>query len=129
MIYFNTEQYANMKANSDNLKLDAILQRIFPDNKKWGACPHFENGKLAFVEINKLSDLTPNGGATWTHYATIGRYTSDDENNDKWEVYSQFNGEKENELWVFAYYKNFGNAAWCVAKGGIEKLKPIKKYY
>lgn len=127
MIYFNTDQYASMKANSDNLKLDAILQRIFPDNKKWGACPFFENGKLDFIEINKLSDLTPKGGATWTHYATIGRYTSDDDDNGKWEVYSQFNGEKEDELWVFAYYKNFGNAAWCVAKG-IEKLKPIKKY-
>ena len=130
MIYFNTEQYASMKANSDNLKLDAILQRIFPDNNKWGACPYFENGKLDFIEINKLSDVTQKG-ETWTHYATIGRYKSKDENNGEfWEVYSQFNGKLEDEMWIYGYYKYFKGACHCAASESFlnKTRKPIKIY-
>ena len=122
MIYYHHEQKEKMLFNPCNKKLDAVLQKNFPENDKWGACIYFEKDKnLDFVEINKLSDFTQHG-ATWTHYATIGKY-----DDGTWEVYSQFNGKNENELWVFCYYKNFGDACRRV-RLGIEKLKPIKKY-
>ena len=122
MIYYHHEQKEKMLSNHCNKKLDTVLQKNFPENDKWGACVYFDKDKnLDFVEINKLSDVTQQG-ATWTHYATIGKY-----DDGMWEVYSQFNGKNENELWVFCYYKNFGDACRRV-RLGIEKLKPIKKY-
>lgn len=129
MIYYNYEQLNKMKAKAFNKRLDGVLQKYFPDNDKWGADVLFDpsNDNADLIEICKLSDVTQNG-ETWTHYATIGLYKSMDENNKQyWEVYSQFNGEKEDELWIFAYYKNFGDAVRRVAKG-IENLKPIKIY-
>lgn len=129
MRYYHYEQSDKMKANAFNRKLDGVLQKYFPDNDKWGANVLFDpsNDNADLIEICKLSDVTQNG-ATWTHYATIGLYKSMDANNKQyWEVYSQFNGEKEDELWIFAYYKNFGDAVRRVAKG-IEGLKPIKIY-
>ena len=111
-----------MLSNPCNKRLDAVLQKNFPENDKWGACVYFDEDKnVDFVEINKLSDFTQHG-ETWTHYATIGKY-----DDGTWEVYSQFNGKNENELWVFGYYKNFGDACRRV-RLGIEKLTPIKKY-
>lgn len=122
MIYYNHEQKEKMLSNPCNKKLDAVLQKYFPENDKWGACAYFDkDNNLDFVEINKLSDFTQHG-ATWTHYATIGKY-----DDGTFEVYSQFNGKNEDELWVFCYYKNFGDACRRV-RLGIEKLKPIKKY-
>ena len=122
MIYYNHEQKEKMLSNPCNKKLDAVLQKNFPENDKWGACVYFDKDKnLDFVEINKLSDVTQQG-ATWTHYVTIGKYYD-----RMWEVYSQFNGKNEDELWVFCYYKNFGDACRRV-RLGIEKLKSIKKY-
>ena len=122
MIYYNHEKKEKMLSNPCNKKLDAVLQKNFPENDKWGACVYFDEDKnVDFVEINKLSDFTQHG-ETWTHYATIGKY-----DDGTWEVYSQFNGKNENELWVFGYYKNFGDACRRV-RLGIEKLKPIEKY-
>lgn len=129
MRYYNYELLDKMIAKAFNRKLDGVLQKYFPDNDKWGASVLFDpsNDNADLIEICKLSDVTQNG-ATWTHYATIGLYKSMDDNNKKyWEVYSQFNGEKEDELWIFAFYKNFGDAVRRVAKG-IEGLKPIKIY-
>lgn len=129
MRYYNYELLDKMNAKDFNRKLDGVLQKYFPDNEKWGASVLFDpsNDNADLIEICKLSDVTQNG-ATWTHYATIGLYKSMDDNNKQyWEVYSQFNGEKEDELWIFAYYKNFGDAVRRVAKG-IEGLKPIKIY-
>lgn len=128
MRYYHYEQSDKMKANAFNRKLNGILQKYFPDNDKWGACIIFdERGFADTIEINKLSEVTQKG-ETWTHYATIGIYKSYQESEDEyWEVYSQFNGKNENELWVFGYYKNFGDAVRRVFKG-IERLKPIKVY-
>lgn len=129
MRYYHYEQSDKMKANAFNRKLDGILQKYFPENDKWGASVLFdlEEDNADLIEICKLSDVTQRG-ATWTHYATIGRYKSMDANNMQyWEVYSQFNGEKEDELWIFACYKNFGDAVRRVFKG-LERLKPIKVY-
>lgn len=122
MIYYHHEQKEKMQSNPCNKKLDAVLQKNFPENDKWGACVYFdENKNVDFVEINKLSEVTQHG-AMWTHYATIGKY-----DDCTWELYSQFNGKNEDELWIFAYYEKFGDACRRV-KLGIEKLKPIKKY-
>lgn len=117
-----------MKAKGFNWKLDGVLQKYFPENDKWGADVCFDkDNNLDFVEINKLSEVTQNS-ETWMHYATIGLYKSTDANNKQYrEVYSQFNGKNEDELWVFGYYKNFGDACRRV-RLGIEKLKPIKIY-
>lgn len=127
MRYYSYRQSAQMRKGL-NSKLDGILQKHFPDNYKWGANVLFdENKNLDTVEICKLTDVTANG-ETWTHYATVGLYKSHDANNKEyWEVYSQFNGEKEDELWILGYYKDFGHAVRRV-KLGIEKLKPIKIY-
>lgn len=127
MQYFHYEQHAFMNGCKENKKLDDVLQKYFPENDKWGACVLFNQGKVETIEINKLSDVTQKG-STWTHYASIGVYQSNDSNDGQyWEVYSQFNGEKEDELWIFGYYKKFGDAVRRV-KLGIEKLKPIKIY-
>ncbi len=129
MRYYNYEQTEKMKAKAFNWKLDGVLQKYFQESDKWGADVLFDlnDGNADVIEICKLSEVTQNG-ETWTHYATIGRYKSLDANNKQyWEVYSQFNGEKEDELWVFALYKNFGDAVRRVFKG-IERLKPIKIY-
>lgn len=128
MIYYNHEQREKMKAKGFNWKLDGLLQKYFPENDKWGACIIFdERGFADTIEINKLSEVTQKG-EIWTHYATIAHYKSHQESEDEyWEVYSQFNGKNEDELWVFCYYKNFGDACRRV-KLGIEKLKPIIKY-
>ena len=126
MIYYHHKQMEKMK--SENKKLDEFLQRYFPENDKWGADVLFdEQGNVETIEICKLTDATVNG-ATWTHYACIAVYRSNDANDKNyWEVYSLFNGKKEDELWVFSYYKKFGDAVRRV-KLGIEKLKPIRKY-
>lgn len=121
MKYYHYEQRAKMLANESNKKLDDVLNRYFADITKWGACVLFEHGNVETIEINKLSDVTQKG-ETWTHYASIGKCSD-----GTFEVYSQFNGEKENELWVLGYYKNFGDAVRRIALG-IEKLKPIKIY-
>ena len=122
MQYYHHEQLEKMKAKGFNWKLDGILQKYFPENDKWGADVCFDkDNNLDFVEINKLSKVTQHG-ATWTQRATIGKYYD-----CTWEVYSQFNGKNEDELWVFGYYKNFGDACRRV-RLGIEKLKPIKIY-
>ena len=128
MIYYHHEQKEKMLSNPCNKKLDAVLQKNFPENDKLGACIIFdERGFADTIEINKLSEVTQKG-ATWTHYATIGIYKSYQESEDEyWEVYSQFNGKNEDELWIFAYYNKFGEAVRRV-KLGIEKLKPIKQY-
>ena len=129
MKYYHYEQEERMKAKAFNWKLDGVLQKYFPENDKWGADVLFDlnDGNADVIEICKLSEVTQNS-ETWTHYATIGRYKSMDANNKQyWEVYSQFNGEKEDELWIFALYKNFGDAVRRVFKG-IENLKPIKVY-
>lgn len=128
MIYYHHQQREKMLSNPCNKKLDAVLQKNFPENDKWGADVSFDtNGNSYTIEICKLSDVTQNG-ETWTHYATIGLYKSKDANNKQyWEVYSQFNGKNEDELWVFGYYKNFGDACRRIILG-IEKLKPIKIY-
>lgn len=122
MIYYHHEQKEKMLSNPCNKKLDAVLQKNFPENDKWGACVYFEEDDvtIGFIEICKLTDASING-ATWTHYCHIGRY------DDVWELYSQFNGKNEDELWIFAYYKKFGDACRRV-RLGIDKLKPIKIY-
>lgn len=129
MKYYSYEQSDKMKAFTFNRKLDGILQKYFPENDKWGADVLFDlnDGNADVIEICKLSEVTQNS-ETWTHYAAIERYKSLDANNKQyWEVYSHFNGEKEDELWVFALYKNFGDAVRRVFKG-VERLKPIKVY-
>ena len=128
MKYYTYDQSMQMKENAWNCKIDGVLNKYFGDIQKWGADVIFdENKNVETIEICKLSDVTLDG-ETWTHYASIGLYKSVDDNNKQyWEVYSLFNGEKEDELWVFSYYKNFGDAARRVYLG-IENLKPIKKF-
>ena len=123
MQYYHHEQFTQMKTKASNKKLDVVLQKHFPQNNKWGANVLFdEDGYIDTIEICKLSDVTLKG-ATWTHYATISLY-----DDGTWEVFSQFNGTMEDELWVFAYYKRFADACKCIANGKFKTMKPIKTY-
>jgi len=127
MRYYNSEQSKKMICGTkNNLKLDVVLQKYFPSNRKWGANVVFDaNGDADFIEICKLSDVTPKS-ETWTHYATIGVYNPSNGNKERlWELFSLFNGKNKDEVWVFAYYKNFGDAVRRALKG-IKNLKPIK---
>lgn len=128
MKYYNYEQREKVLQNAQNKKLDEVLQKYFPENDKWGADVLFDDrGDVETIEICKLTDATVNG-ATWTHYACIGVYRSNDANDKNyWELYSLSNGKNEDELWILSYYKKFGDAVRRV-KLGIEKLKPIAKY-
>lgn len=111
-----------MLSNKHNLKYDAVLSAYF-DKDKFGVNVFFNfDDNADMFEICLLSDVTLNS-ATWTHYAHITLCE-----NGTYEVCSQFNGEKENELWVYAYYKRFADACRCVANGKFKKMKPIKKY-
>ena len=101
---------------------DAILQKTFPDSTKWGAAVYFYDGKLELIEINKISDYSVNK-STWTHYAQI-LFTDD----NTWEVHQLFKGEKENEMWIYCYYKKFADAAKLIASGRLDNMKPIKIY-
>ena len=59
MIYYNNEQKEKMLSNPCNKRLDAVLQKNFPENDKWGACIICdEMGVADTIEINKLSDVT-----------------------------------------------------------------------
>lgn len=121
MKYYNYSQYEQMKKKAFNWKIYGILEKYFGDG--FGASVLFdENGNVENIEICKLSDVTVNG-ATWTHYANIALW-----DDGTWEINSQFNGEREDEMWVFGYYKRFANACKCVANGKFENMKPIKIY-
>lgn len=123
MRYYNYEQSNKMKAKAYNWKIDGILQKTFPDNDKWGATVLFnENGNVDLIEIFTLH-VDCGTKMVWEHNAVVS-WTSEKQS---WELSSLFNGEHENELWVYAYYKRFGDAVRNVANG-INRLKPIKKY-
>lgn len=134
MKYYHYEQRALMCGSVDNLPLHRTLEKYFPDNYEWGVNVLFDNLNNAdTIEICRLSDYKVIGrvagssgreSETWTHYATIGRCSE----RGKWEVYSQFNGKDENELWVFKYYSRFADACRCVSTGAFRKLTPILKY-
>lgn len=119
MVYYNYDMAKWMKGT----KYDETLQKYFPDNDKWGACAYFDSQKnFEFVEICTLTKITTNK-TKWTHLATIAK--CDD---GTFEVFSQFNGKNENELWVFGDYKRFKGACHCVASKTFQDKtrKPIK---
>lgn len=123
MIYYHHKQKEKMLSNPCNKKLDAVLQKTFPDNDKWGATVLFnENGNVDLIEIFSLNVICGTK-LEWEHNAVVS-WSSE---RQSWELSSLFNGEHEDELWVYAYYKRFGDAVRNVANG-INRLKPIKKY-
>ena len=118
MRYYNIESFDKL----DN-KYKLVLQKYFHNSNKWGVCVLFdEKGQPDTFEICALHDANINA-ATWEHYANIQRY-----DDGTWEVNTQFNGAKENEMWIFGYWKRFANAVRVVAEGNFAKLKPLKKY-
>lgn len=119
MIYYHYKQQERME--KDWSKYDAILQKFFPENDKWGANVLFDtDGEIDVIEICKLEEYSVNG-ATWTHYCNIQRDCSE------WELNTQFNGEKEDEMWVLGKYTTF---TWCVraCAKGLKDKKPIAIY-
>lgn len=119
MRYYNYDMQKNMQGDA----YDKALQKHFPDNNKWGAVV-FETleHEFDFVEICTLSNVSINS-ATWTHFATIESCSD-----GTYEVFSQFNGENEDELWVHRYFQRFGDACRYVASGKFKKEKPLKIY-
>ena len=119
MRYFNYEMAKRMSGTKE----DEALQRYFPDSDKFGACVYFTREKtLDFVEINTLKDASVNG-ATWTHFANILN-TGD----GTWEVNTQFNGEKEDEMWTYGYRKTFRGACYLAKSIYLGKGKVIDVY-
>lgn len=121
MRYFNYEMAKRMK----DTKFDEALQKYFPDSDQWGACVYFTRDKnVDFVEINTLTNASING-ATWTHFANI-----QNTGEGTWEVYTLFNGDKEDEMWIYGYYKHFKAACHCAASDSLRNKtrKPIKIY-
>ena len=119
MRYYNYEMAKRMALT----KLDDVLQEFFPDSDKWGACAYFtREGDVDFLEINKLSDVRVDS-ATWTHFCNI-------QNTGKrsWEVNTLFNGERENEMWVYGYYMRFRNACRCAFEISLGKRTKIDVY-
>ena len=120
MRYYNYDMTKKMQGDA----YDKALQKHFPDNNKWGGCMFADlKGNFDFAEICFLTDVTTDGGATWNHYATI--QVCDD---NTYEVFSQFNGKNEDELWVHRYFKRFGDACRYVASGKFKNEKPLKIY-
>ena len=121
MVYWSASEAERMP-----VVMDAVLQKYFPE-KTWGAIPLInERGEVELVTIDKV--VYTGGGkhhdeSEWTHYANIQLW-----DDGTWEVNSQFMGEKENEMWVYAYYKRLADAIKCVATGKFKTMKPIKVY-
>lgn len=117
MRYYNSKMKDKMP-----ILLDATLQRYFPDNNKWGANVLFFNDKVENIEICSLWYADVNK-ATWVHYADIFRYGE-----DVWEVHTRFNGEKENEMWIYKYFQRFSQAVRFVKNEKWKGMKPIQIY-
>ena len=89
MRYFNYVMAKRMQVTPEN----EALQKYFPDSDKWGVCVYFTRDKiLDLVEISTLTDVSTKG-ATWTHFCNLQNMGI-----GYWEVNTQFNGEKENEM-------------------------------
>lgn len=77
------------------------------------------DGDVENIEICRLVDADVNK-ATWVHYADIFKYDE-----GVWEVHTRFNGEKENEMWIYKYFARFSQAVRFVKSGKFESMKPI----
>ena len=124
MKYYSYEQQDKMRK-----EIDAVLQKYFSEDD-WGADVIIENdGRVYNIAILKVkTEPVVRYGArttsyTWTHHANI--CPTDD---GKWEVNTQFNGEKENEMWVYKKYARFADACKCVATSAFKNMKVIAKY-
>lgn len=118
MVYYNYEMRDNVP-----VAIDALLHKYFPE-KTWGVCAsvdmkhgyqNYEINKVRYTGGGRHGDETE-----WTHYANILL-----DETGKWEVNTQFNGEKEDEMWIYGYYRNFANACKRVL-AGMEEIKPFK---
>lgn len=119
MIYYSIEMNQKMQGTKE----DEILQKHFPNNKDWGACLILGlDKKQHHIEICKLTQCE-DGKTQWEHFAQVVN-----DGDGKWEVSTLFNGEKKDEMWIFAYYKRFGDAIDFIASGKIETSKPIMVY-
>lgn len=112
MIYYSSKQRKDTP-----VIVDAILQRYFKGNE-YGANIFVDNGRVENIEICKVSSDN-----MWTHHANICLY-----DDDIWEVNTQFNGEKENEMWVYKYFTRLGDACRFVLNGKFKGMKPINVY-
>lgn len=116
MRYYNYEQ----KSKAPSWLIRTLENQFGFDYTNWGCNILFDNnGEVDVVEICKLSNANINK-ATWTHYANIQK------TENGWEVNTQFNGENEDEMWVYKYYTRFVGACAYVRRGKLEN--PIKKY-
>ena len=112
-----------MAKRMSGTKENEALQKHFHDNDKWGACVYFTRDKaLDFLEICTLTNADING-ATWTHLCNI-QYMGD----GRWEVNTQFNGENEDEMWIYGYRKTFRGACYLAKSVALGKGKVVEVY-
>jgi len=120
MRYFNRNMQEKLRGQFP--PLDNVLQRAFPENDKWGVnIMFFNSGKIDYVEMCSLSEVTPNK-ARWTHYALIASKL-----NGEWEVRRHFMGDNEDEMWIYGTFKIFSDAVDFVCSH-INNALPKAKY-
>jgi len=120
MRYFNRNMQEKLRGQFP--LLDNVLQRAFPENDKWGVnIMFFNSGKIDYVEMCSLSEVTPNK-ARWTHYALIASKL-----NGEWEVRRHFMGDNEEEMWIYGTFKIFSDAVDFVCSH-INNALPKAKY-
>lgn len=119
MRYINHTQEKRMLTRHEH----KVLQTYFPENDWFGADVDFLGLLIYRVTIYDLSNVTINS-TTWTHCANIQWL----EKEMKWEVNTQFNGEKEDEMWVYRTFTRFADACRYVARKQYLKDKPIAIY-
>lgn len=97
-----------------------VLQMMFPNNEKWGVYAHEDwYGDLEHVEIMATN---PQSAPKRTHVANIQKTEKG------WEVNTQFNGDGEDEMWIFKTFSRFSNAARYVQEERFKIDKPIEIY-
>jgi len=105
-------------------KMKATLVKAFPTGN-FGVSVLFDKDNSVYLVT--IHTVVRNGegingnGETWTHLANIQLW-----DDMTWEVNTQFNGKNEDEMWIYGYYKRFGDAVNFVAANKMKNQKPIK---
>lgn len=101
-----------------------FVLNYFLEDDKWGIGAIFVEGELDCISVYKVYAV--GSSLNWEHYANIQRTYRD--GLLFWELNTQFNGEGENEMWIYGYYKRFSDIVRAIAKESFKGKKPMVKY-
>lgn len=131
MTYYSYEDIDKMPE-----KYMAILDKYIPTQSgkgfRWAGANIIVSTDISgerTPEVIEICKMTKEGKTEhWEHYCHIQRLDDTKTKTVTWEVNSQFNGENEDEMWVFATFQKFGNACRFIMAHDIKALKPVKIY-